>query len=368
MHRAIIFLMILVPAITTPIMAAETSVGLGMTGGFTDNLFADSGKIHDSYTTPYFSLSIYPSASLELAANASYTAYTRIPDLGSFLAGGSISYILADDSNPLSLLAVGELSTRRYGDLYSDYDNIHAGASLTIHYRILPQAFLKGGAALTSNEYVNAVSGSNRGYGIFAGLTTTLPGNNSLDIESGYDLTQFPNLAGDVSRRMGMRTTDPSTEEDLQTFYYSLRLSRPLASHTGIGVSYAARRFVGDNTALTYGLTLDNLSPWMAFWEGESITADLKTYVIPNFIVSPSAEYRDLSFMDALETTGDESYIRSRADLRTSVSLSVARPIVIQPGTILQPTVVGGYISNNSTDPLYDYDTFSISATLGMHF
>jgi hypothetical protein len=354
--------------ITVPIPAAETSVGLGMTGGFTDNLFSDSGSIHDSYTTPYVSFNLYPSSSVELAANASYTAYRQVPDLGSYMVGGSVSYIKSDDARPFSFFTSGEISTRRYGELYRDYDNIHAGASLTARYRIGTQVFLKAGAALSSNEYINAATGSNRGYGVFAGLTTTLPGSNSLDIEAGYDLTQFPNLTGDVSRRQIMRTVDPTAEKNLRTFYYSFRWSRPLASHTGIGLSYAARQFAGDNNAVTYGLTLDNLSPWTAFWEGQAMSADIKSYILPNFIMTSSAEYRDISFMDALETSGDESYVRARADRRTTVSLSVARPIVIQPGTILQPTVVGGYIANNSTDPMYDYDTFSVSVTLGMQF
>ncbi len=366
MHRAIFFLVLILLAITAPLIAAETSVGLGMTGGYTDNLFSDSGRFHDSYTTPYFSFSLYPTSSLEFAANASYTAYHQIPDLGSLLFGGSIGYIMADDSNPLSLLAIGELSRRRYGEIYSDYDNNHAGASLTIHYQVLSGTFLKAGAAVTSNEYVNAATGTNRGYGVFTGLTTTLPGNNSVDFETGYDLTRFPNLAVDISGRQMMRTVDPATQEDLQTVYYSVRWSRPLILHTGIGLSYAARQFVGDNNAVTSGLSLDNLSPWMSFWEGEAVTADLKSYLIPNCIVTSSAEYRDISFMDALEMSGDETYFRSRADRRTTVSLSVARPIIVQPGTILQPTVVGGYIVNNSTDPLYDYDSFSVSFTLGM--
>ncbi len=368
MYRIAFFLLVFVMSNTAPIMAAETSAGLGMTGGFTDNLFSDSGRIHDSYTTPYVSFSLYPSSSLELAANASYTAYRQIPDLGSFLVGGSISYIKVDDAQPVSFFASGELSTRRYGDLYSNYDNIHAGASLTVRHRVMAQAFLKAGAALSSNEYVNAVTGSNHGYGIFTGLTATILENNSLDIEAGYDITRFPNLAGDLSRRQMMQTVDPTTEEDLRTFYYNLHWSRPLAPHTGIGLGYAARRFVGDNNAVTYGLSLDNLSPWTAFWEGKAVSADIKSFIIPNFIVTSSAEYRDISFMDALETSGDESYIRTRADRRTTVSLVVARPIVIQPGTVLQPTIAGGYIANDSTDPLFDYDSLSVSVTLGMHF
>jgi hypothetical protein len=366
MRHTILFLAGILAAASAPVIAAETSMNFGMTGGYIDNLFLDSGKIHDSYTTPYLSVRLYPSSSLELVANGSYTGYRETPDLGSILLGGSVSYVMMNDNQPFSLLASCDLSARRYGDLYRNYDNIHAGASLIVRYRLTGQAFLKAGAALTSNEYTNTSTGNNRGYGLFTGLTATILGSNSLDLEAGYDRTQFPNLAADVSRRQMMHVDDPETEEQLRTVYYSFRLSRPMASHTGIGLQYAARRFVGDNNAITYGLSLDNLSPWTAFWEGQAISADIKSFVIPNIILTSSAEYRDISFMDALESSSDSYYIRSRSDHRTTASLAIARPIVIRPGSILQPSISAEYIANRSTDPFSDYNSFSIALTLGL--
>jgi hypothetical protein len=366
MRHALCLITAILAAMAVPAAAAETAFELGMTGGYTDNLFLDSGTIHDSYTNPYASFSLYPSSSVALAASASYTAYRQVPDLSSLLMGGSISYVMMEDNRPLSFFASGEFSTRRYGALYRDYDNIHAGASLIMRYRAASQAFLKVGGAISSNEYINAITGTNRGYGVFAGVTATVIGNNSLDLEAGYDMTRFPNLASDLFPWKMMRTVEPVAENELRTVYYSVHLSRPLASHTGIGLEYAARRFVGEKTAATYGLSLDNLSPWTSFWDGQALSADIKSFFIPNFIATSSVEYRDISFMDALESSGEETYLRSRADRRTTLSLTVARPIVIHPGTIFQPTVSAGYISNSSTDPLFDYDSFSVSVNLGL--
>ncbi len=352
-------------------VSAETGIELGISGGYSDNLFFDSARVDDSYTAPYLTLSLYPSSSLELAASASYTAYHRTRDLGSVLLGTAITYIMSSDESRFSFMFSGELSTRNYGYLYREYNHYHGGALLSLRYRLLENVFLKGGAAGTANEYVNANTGNSRGYGIFGGMTATVFGANSIDIESGFDMTDFPDLYGADMQRQTMGGTIPDIEDRLKTFYYSILLSRPLASHTGLSLKYAARHFIGDEEVVIYDFSLDNLSPWTAFWEGQAASATIKSFVIPNVILSAGVEYRDVAFMDALES--DIQYvggyrIRSRDDERTAISIDITRPFVLNSGGVIRPSLSAGYIINNSTHPLYDYDSFTVSLTLATEF
>jgi hypothetical protein len=60
--------------------------------------------------------------------------------------------------------------------------------------------------------------------------------------------------------------------------------------------------------------------------------------------------------------------IRSRDDERTAISIDIRRPFVLNSGGVIRPSLSAGYIINNSTHPLYDYDSFTVSLTLATEF
>ncbi len=364
----------LVFLISLPAIGAETATEFGIGTGYTDNLFNDSTGVTDSYTSPYLGVSFYPSSSIEISFSGIYTAFSEAADLSSVNAGGTITYVSAGDNRPISFYLSAGSTVRRYGDLYRDYDAMQSSFSAVTRFRLSPKLHLKLGGAFSSNDFDNSVTGDNHGFGAFGGVNGGLWGSNTIDIEGGVDFTSFESL--DSSSVMGWRNTSSSSntdiENDLQTAYISVRLSRPLGSHTGIAVEYAARSFIGSENVVTYGLTLDNLSPWTAFWEGQAISAEVKSFIIPNFIVNTGVRYQQARFMDALEldNTGEtESYsLQTREDDRMQTSLSLQRPIVIGNGRILRPTINISYIDNNSTHPYYDYEAMSMSLTLDFQF
>ncbi len=353
-------------------VSAEIGFEFGASGGYTDNLFFDSSRINDSYVTPYISVNIYPTGSLEVAASGSYTAYRRTADLGSGLVGAGVTYIGYSDDNPFSIMLAGEMSARRYGDLYAEYDHNQGGASVALKYRLTDRICLKSGAAGSIKEYVNAITGNNRGFGMYAGVNASLPGDNSIDIESGFDITHFPDLVPELPQVMVPGWAPDDVQNRLPTYYYSIRASRPLAPHTGLSLEYAARHFVGDDDVVTYGLSIDNLSPWTAFWEGQAVSARIKSFIIPHMIVSTRLAYRDISFMDALDfdirTFVGNFGIRSRDDEQYLLNVSLLRPIATSGNGIATPSMNITFIDNHSTHPLYEYTSVSVSLNVNIEF
>jgi hypothetical protein len=371
--RHSILLVLFLMSISFVAVSAETEMEFGISGGYSDNLFFDSTRIGDLYTSPYLAVNLYPTASLELTASGSYINYGTTGDLESGQLGAGVTYIDYSDDNPLSYMLSGEVSTRRYGNLYAPYDYVHGGVSLAMRYGLHDGISMKAGAAGILNKYVNSAVGNNRGYGLYGGINAALPGANSIDIESGYDVTQFPDLFPEVTGRTAISISDMIDIQDrLETFYYSIRISRPLASHSGLSLEYAARHFVGDDDVVTYGLSVDNLSPWMAFWEGQAVSARIKSFVIPHVIVSTSLEYRDIAFMDALEsdirTYIGEYGVRSRDDEQFRFNLSIRRPISTSGNGLITPSLDLSAIDNNSNHPLYKYASLNLRFNLNLQF
>jgi len=360
----------------TAISATETATEIGVGGGCTENLFNDSTDVSDSYISPYINFNIYPSSSIELSLSGAYTGYREISDLSFTAARAGLTYVGVNEQRPISLYVSGTFSMRRYGALYSDYNYMQTNASAAIRYRLGDHVHLRTGGALSSSVYSNAETGDNIGYGVFAGINLGFLESNTLDFEGGFDLTRFSGLTDSEVRgwRHSVETNDPDSmlADQLQTFYISARFSRPLGNSTGINLEYAARYFAGENNVATYGLTLNNLSPWTAFWEGQSISSEIKSFIIPNTVLTAGASFRRAVFMDALEqdlASEEESYyLQGREDDRIQGYIGIQKPFVIGPGRILSPSINVSYVNNQSTHPYYDYSSTAISLLINLQF
>jgi hypothetical protein len=354
---------------------AETSFEFGLNTGYTDNLFNDSTKILDSYTAPYAGFKVYPSSSVEISATGQYTTYNDIPDLGSLYGSGNITYVKADNNHPLSFFLSTSVSIKDYGELYCVYDNMHWGASAKLGYRLSPYLHLITGGDVLIGNYSNSATGDNRGFGFYTGINATLPGKNTIDIEGGAEFTAFDGLETLYRSGTGPRSELPDLKNELQTFYSSARFSRPIGKSTELNVEYAFRSFIGDDDVVTYGLSLDNLSPWTAFWEGQEVSANLKSKIIAGFEISTAFQYRQSRYMDALESdnfmgpeTSDGFSVQMREDNRYHGSLILRRPYTLNPGLVITPVIHFAYTDNTSTLPFYDCSSLVITAAIDFSF
>jgi len=374
--RMMVILGLMSLALAAMSSASETATEIGVGTGCTENLFNDSTAVKDSYVSPYINFNLYPSSSIELSLSGAYTAYREVSDLSYTAARGGVTFVSVSENRPLSIYLSSAVSLRRYGDLYSDYNFMQANASASVRYRLAGNIHLRTGGVFSSSVYSNLETGDNVGYGVFSGINLNFPGSNTLDIEGGLDITSFTGLASSEAR--GWRHSVPDNEPDssladqLQTAYFSLRFSRPLGKYTGINIEYAARFFAGGNEVATYGLTLNNLSPWTAFWEGQAVSSEIKSFIIPNMILTAGASFRKAEYMDALEkdATSEEEiyYLQSRRDERWQSYLGIQRPFVISPGRILSPSINISYVDNQSTHLYYDYSSMSLSFIINLQF
>jgi hypothetical protein len=374
--KRLILLGLTTAIIWSPVNGADTATDFGLGAGYTDNLFNDSTAVHDSYTSPYLNLKLYPTSSMEIGLSGAYHAYRENVDLSSLTAGGSLTLVKVDENQPLSLFFSAGGSLQKFGELYRDYDHFQSDLSASARYRIASKVQLKIGGVFSSSVYSNSAAGDNYGYGAFVGLNSSFWGSNTIDIEGGVDLTRFTGLENSSNTAVrgwrSMMTESSTLETDLQTAYVSLRYSRALGNSSGLSLEYAARTFIGNETVATYGLTIDNLSPWTSFWEGQAVSAEIKTFLLPGFIVTGGGRYRNAQFMDALEAdnTADEvTYtLQSREDDQVQAYFGLKRPFVVAPGRILSPTLNLSYIDNSSTHPFYDFSSFGAALSLNLQF
>jgi hypothetical protein len=320
-------------------------------------------------------LKIYPSSSVEISLGGQYSAYSDVSDLSTLYGSANIAYVKADLESPLSVYLSTGVSGLDYGQIYSVYDHLQFGASAALRYAVSPKVHVTIGGDLLISDYANAETGDNRGVGIYGGINAGFGGVNTINIEAGGEVTEFTGLDNLFGNGGGPWSDFPELENKLQTIYGSARFSRPLGEHTGIGVEYAFRSFVGDDDVVTYGLSLDNLSPWTAFWEGQAVSANIKSYLLPGFILTAAFQYRYAEYMDALETddimgpeTADDLSLRSREDDRYQGTFGLSRPISLRAGGIITPSLTITYTDNVSSLTFYDYSSLAVSASVNVSF
>ena len=122
-----------------------------------------------------------------------------------------------------------------------------------------------------------------------------------------------------------------------------------------------------DNDYTVLGYTIDYLSPWADLWEGISFSGGLKHFFPRQIMAELSVAYYGKSFVDVVELgeVSSETYWRdARGDQLTTLSLSISRPVSMQNGKILTPSLYLGYRKNQSSSGFFDYDDIMASISL----
>ncbi|MBU0984010.1 MAG: hypothetical protein KKA42_09080, partial [candidate division Zixibacteria bacterium] len=334
------------------------------------------------------------------------------------LLGGGLTIIPTRDSSRLSSYAAINYSARRFrttpaaddtssvpGHVPAETGNPNESdaddwdGTLAVGYLVSQSMRLRVGTTYRSTSYANDEVEPKHTFDYFLGGNLSLPGRNALDIEAGYtqgNLERVPTWDYEFDLPRGQITPDSIysilIEDDLNSWYISPRLSRPIGNRTGVSITYSHREFIDRNdSALVYGYSSGYLSPWVSSYEGDAVQIKVKTYLIPKMIVTSGFGYWDKSMLDMLEQyrdfriivdpftgdtmTVDRTYnanpyrcgIQERSDQRRQVFVNLQMPLQLRQG-LLEPSLKLEFTSNSSSVRVYDYTDFAITTGIRFRF
>ncbi len=350
---------------------------------YTDNLMSDSSGLADAYSTQSSSLKYYPFPSVEIAANADISFYRDLVGFGSHSGGGSVQFIPLPAESDFSLFFTSNFSARRYRQSFETFDNNSFSATGAVGYRINERIRARGGIVYRSVAYLANNSSDQESFEVFSGVNIALPGRNALDIETGMSFAGFETVSqGDYKVGPGHPFELPTekggglnlnyTSSDLKSFHISPRFSRPIGSRTGVSATFTYREFFNTDDAIVLGAGVENLSPWQSVWQGRSISLNIKTYLVPSFIVSGGFGYFDKSFLMTLDILDQkrlrhafyEQFINTmtiRNDIGRKFYLDIQRPVTLSHGLVIEPSLNLQYTNNTSQHLLYSYSGATIT-------
>lgn len=383
--------------------ARDFELDMNLTGGYTDNLLSDSSDLVDQYGALNASVNYYPLSIVQLRAIGEVAHYRETSALGNYLYGTGITVIPISDSAGFSLFGTANLTQRDYREdspdfPTNDFSSTNYDALISAGYVVSAAIRLRTGYSFTSAGYAHDEVADRRTHELLLGANLSLPGENALDVEGGYSFGNFeylwkmeivpaidtPVMRGDVDADEAYSVL---TEDNLNSFYVSGRLSRPVGQRTGVSLTASYRGFTNRNDeGLIYGYSTGYLSPWVASFEGPAVTVSVKSYIVPRLIVSAGFGYWDRKYLDVLEAeTVDEldpmsgepvtnTYVnamigaRKRNDERRQFFLNLQYPLKPIHSILFEPSLRLDYISNSSSVVVYDYNAFSVSTAVHVRF
>ncbi|MCP4566260.1 MAG: hypothetical protein GY841_01630, partial [FCB group bacterium] len=297
-----------------------------------------------------------------------------------------LTFIPLNPKSSFSFYLSGHLNGRKYHNDFSLFDNNSGDIMAAIGYRPTTRLLLRTGVSFTSTAYINSEIPYKRDLELFAGTHISLPASNSLDIEAGWARSNYEYIDIDLGRLTDaigfidslkilaqLTDTTDNVAEKLKSFYYSIRLSRPLPLKSGLSLVYTNRIFQNDDHNIVYGFTTGYLSPWATLWEGENVTLKLKSFALPGVILTGGIGYWDKTFLRTAEE--DDASIRHlennehRRDYLTRWYASAQLPIVSGSGWFLEQNIKVERTSNRSTKPdIYTYQDVSVTAGFVVRF
>ncbi len=367
-----------------PLAMADVEFEVGLEGASTSNLLKDSSTQSDTYSTARASVDFYPVSMAEISLTGEYTTYTNFAGLANYLYGASVTLIPTPQSSRWTVRASGnyrnrdyresnlEVNTNEFND--TDYDGL-----LSIGYRLTQRLRVRTGVSFTASGYETEEVNDRKRTDLFAGANLSLWGDNSLDLEIGYSTGPYDYVPASLyppAIRPGNEYSS-LVSGTLKSFYISPRFSRPLGNKTGLAVTFSHRSFVdADDSAIVYGYSTGLLSPWISDYEGNAVSAKIKTFLIPKVIVTAGAGYWEKDFLLVLEQHIDPMlgpvlttlFARERHDDQRRFFLNALLPMTLHSGLYLEPSLRLDYTNNSSTIPVYDYDDFSLVISMTVRY
>ncbi len=370
---------------------AKIKLEFGTSTISSDNVYKDNRSYYDAYSTSVATVKAYPFSSLEVSVSGEQNTYREASGLSNLSGSFNLTFIPTKQASKFQLFFSGSIIGRTYHSDFQMIDNNYGEVNSFIGYQLRDNFFIKGGFSYRSTAYVNSDDDHKLDMDFFLGANFAFLKNNTLDIETGLSLTNYSfkdaHLTGSARIPIGDHPILPYDEwwlklipdsrENLRIFFLSPRLSRPLGMRSGINLTYQYREFLNYNDGLLWGGETSFLSPWTTVWDGQSVTLNLKSYLIPNLILKTGLGYRDKTYpitsarYEEDETRKYGEAIRedfARRDFETTGYLSINWPISFNSGLKIEPTLSVEYTENKSNKEIYKYDDMAITAGVSMKF
>lgn len=390
------FLTVILAVLLGSSVHGQVGVELGFDQAHTSNLLKNAGEAEAWYTTPRAALRFYPVPTMEVTITGEYTlyyglddAFTDLEDLSNFRGGLAVSFIPRQSDDGVSVFMEGNIDFQGYQDVFEEYNNNDASFRVTAGLTPSDNLRLRTGGSIQQTAYTNSDDIDRSEYDLFAGYNWTLPGRNVFDAELGMSLTSSTFMTGSFTHRVTGDTlsnpgaiqasfvipTDPGDSEALTMLYLSQRYSRPLGTRTGVSATATWRAMPSSSDNIVQGISSDVVSPWSSVWEGYSLSASVKTFVIPRVVMTFGAGYWHKEYLPSWEVRAEQrgsvlvdfwTFVE-RVDDQRRTYVSVERPCPVG-GCTLRVNASVDYTSNSSNHPLYGYEdvTVTVGASLSL--
>jgi len=397
--KALVFAAIflaLMPA-GSPRAEIDTDFEAILSHGAISNLFNDSNNVDDVYDAVKTEFGFYPFSNLVVNVENEYTYYEKTGGLSNFFGKGGFTFIPTREESPLSIYLTGLFGSRVYRDDFRSYNNDVYDAGLFLGYQVNSFLNLRTGISYNEEVYTNEgddrqsedeiqttfdIPADNKTYEFIIGANASLGGFAAIDLEAGFETmalryvspptdSMFDISVGDFILRNYLNPNkDTLREGDLEAVYFSPRLSYQLGSKLGLNIIFIYRNFKNPDRIIIPGLSTRFLSPWAAVYEGSALALNVKTFLVPGFIVTFGSGYWYKDFL-----IGEEEKVRrllpdfiitDRHDEQNKVYISIQKPFKLKSGLHLEAVLLLDHSHNQSSNDYYDHDRQSISAAINL--
>lgn len=367
--------------------AQFSSVELNLSGGQSDNVLIDSSQANDFYSTYELKLNLYPSSKIELSLNGDYNYYSNKLFLNNTNYGAQLSILPINRSSKFAIYSNFKFNNRNYRENSnsvtnnnfntSDYDAL-IGSSYLFNEMLQIRALVTYHISDFNRDEV----ANKKNLDLITGFNLTFLNSNSLDFETGYSYGNLYYLPEFTTHPLFPDMKLPYTitrdeqyslleKGDIDYFYYSIRLSRPLPLKSGLGLTFSNKSFRNTpDEGLVYGYSTGYISPWNSAYEGYTIQASIKSYILSGIVLNFGGGYWEKSFLRTLELGYDEMLgqhklipttvdAANREENQRKLFLKIEKPMVFNT-TLIKPFLNLDYTNNNSNIVVYDYNNFNI--------
>jgi hypothetical protein len=373
----------------------EYSIEAGINNGYTGNLVKDSSDRKDTYSNASLRMKLYPLSMTQVTLSTEYTYYSRNFQLSNFQYGGGLTFIPTSGDSRLAVYVDGNYKHHKYREPNlaagpdgriprNDFPTEDIDATASLSYRFNPAFRFRMGSIFTSTGYSTSDLDSRNKLQAFAGWNMSLFNKISLDVEGGYNYGNFSyvNAYKTIFDTIVVRYAVVDGQQysilqegRLKSFYISPRLSLPIGQRTGVSLTFGYRSFIDkDSAAIVYGYSTGYVSPWANEYDGNSIQARIKTYLVPHLVTTVGAGYWNKAYQNTIERhelgngtiVVSTKFAQSRSDDESRAYLNIQVPLVIGHQYHIEPSIRLDYTHNSSTIDVYRYSDLSISTAFNL--
>jgi hypothetical protein len=368
-----LILLALIALLAVPALAGS-KLEFGTKAVYTSNLLSDSSGTSDFYFTDNASINFNPLSFVELNLNGLHKAHSETPRYDTRLGGFGLTLIPVMEESPLTLYSKLIFNGSRFGKGLEDFNSNTFSIRTAAGYWFCDAIRIRLGVFYEDNAYTLSDVMDRQSYEIYSGVNLSFLDVYALDIEVGFADAKYQYISPDGLDPDHPDIIDPLlkfvtfTEGHLESFYISPRLSRPIGSKSGMSITFTYKEFPNLEEGVVFGATTQNLSPWANVWQGRTISASFKTYLIPNMIVSAGIDYSDKSYLKIHDDLNQVFYSKDtgRGDEQTKLNLNIQRNVAGIFGFSGEPSLSIDWTNNTSSKLLYDCSGINIS--LGFKF